>query len=80
MKEFLDNKITQEEYYELMEKCYSEHGDLLKKCYANFNEKFMEVVPDACLYYIDEPGLEDSIKRALFRNEIISLYKILIEL
>ncbi|RXI44641.1 hypothetical protein DP145_09510 [Clostridium tetani] len=63
-----------------MEKCYSEHGDLLKKCYANFNEKFMEVVPGACLYYIDEPGLEDSIKRALFRNEIISLYKILIEL
>lgn len=63
-----------------MEKYYSEHGNLLKKYYANFNEKFMEVVPDACLYYVDEPALEDSIKRELFRNEIISLYKVLIEL
>ncbi|EHN13457.1 hypothetical protein [Clostridium sporogenes] len=63
-----------------MKRCYSEHEDLLKKYYANFNEKFMEAVPDACLYYIDEPGLEDSIKRELSRNEIISLYKVLIEL
>lgn len=36
----------------------------------------MEVVPDACLYYIDESGLDDYNKRALFRNEISSLYKI----
>lgn len=52
----------------------------MKKYYPNFNEKFIKVVPDACLYYIDEPGLDDNIKRDLFRNEISSLYKILIEL
>jgi len=40
----------------------------------------MKAVPDACLYYIDEPGLDDRNKRELFRNEISSLYKILSEL
>ncbi|WP_373897768.1 hypothetical protein ACER0A_011020 [Haloimpatiens sp. FM7315] len=55
MKDFFDYTITHEEYYELSKRCYSEQGDLLKKYYPNFNEKLMEIVPDACLYYIDEP-------------------------
>jgi len=80
MKDFLDYGITQEEYYELSERCYSDHGDLLKKYFPNFNKKFMEVVPDACLYYKDEPGSDDNNKRELFGDEISSLYKALIEL
>jgi hypothetical protein len=80
MKDFLNYIITQDEYYELSERCYAEYGNLLEKYYSNFNEKFMEVVPDACLYYIDEPGLDDHNKRELFRNEISSLYKVLSEL
>lgn len=40
----------------------------------------MEVVPDACLYYIYEPGSDNHNKRELFRNEISSLYKVLSEL
>ncbi|MEG0671724.1 hypothetical protein [Clostridium sp.] len=74
IKDFLDYEITQEEYYELSQICYSEHGDLLKTYYPDFNENFMKVVPDACLYYIDEPGLDDNKKRELFRNLICSLY------
>lgn len=80
MKDFLNYAITQDEYHELSESCYSGYGDLLKKYYPDFNEKFMGVVPDACLYYIDEPGIDDNINRELFRNEISSLYKILVEL
>lgn len=80
MKDFLDYAITQEEYYELSERCYSEHGDLLKRYYRNFDIIFMEVVPDACLYYIDEPGLDDNMKRDLFRNEISRVYEVLINL
>lgn len=48
--------------------------NLLEKYYPNFNEKFMEVVPGACLYYIDESRLDDHNKRELFRNEISSFY------
>ncbi|WP_017415842.1 hypothetical protein [Clostridium tunisiense] len=79
MEDFLDYKIAQDEYYELSERCYSEYGDLLKKYYPKFNQKFMEVVPEACLYYIDEPGLDDN-SREIFRNEISNLYKVLIAL
>ncbi|MBS5955073.1 MAG: hypothetical protein KIB53_14795 [Paraclostridium bifermentans] len=80
MKDFLNYIITQDEHYELSERGYAEHVNLLEKYYPSFNEKFMEVVPDACLYYIDESGLDDHNKRAIFRNEISSLYKVLSEL
>lgn len=40
----------------------------------------MEVVPDACLYYIDEPGLDYFMKEELFRKEINEVYDKLINL
>lgn len=79
IEDLINYKITHDEYYELSERCYSEYGDLLKKCYPDFNQKFMEVVPEACLYYIDEPELDDN-SREIFRNIINNLYKTLIEL
>lgn len=75
MKQYLQGKISRAEYYENSEKMY---GDLLEIYYSKFNEIFMNRVPDACLYYIDEPGLNEATKEQLFRKEILEAYNILI--
>lgn len=80
MKDYLENKIDEDEYYSLSELCYSSYGDLLQREYPIFNKRFMATVPDACLIYLDEPGLDDDTRKKLFRNEIVKIYKELIDL
>ena len=80
MMEYLGEEINSEEYYELSERCYSMYGDLLKRYYPCFNKLFIEVVPNACLYYIDEPGIDEFTKEELFRKEISAAYSELINL
>lgn len=50
------------------------HGNLLERYYPCFIKLFIEVVPNACLYYIDEPGIDEFTKEELFRKEINELY------
>lgn len=38
IKEFLENKITKEEYYDISERCYSMYGNLLQTYYPCFNK------------------------------------------
>ena len=80
MEQYLDGKINRVEYYEYSEEMYSMYGDLLKIYYSTFNEVFINRVPDACLCYIDEPGLDEVSKEQLFRKEILETYNILINL
>lgn len=80
IKDFLENKITKEEYYDLSERCYSMYGNLLQTYYPYFNKVFIGIVPNACLYYIDEPELDDFMKEELFRKEINEVYDKLINL
>ena len=77
IKDYLDGKITKEEYYELAERFYSEYADT----YQNplFHEYFMNIVADACLYYIDEPGLTLEIREKMFHKSLNEAYIILRE-
>ncbi|WP_346914195.1 hypothetical protein [Clostridium sp.] len=74
MKEYLDNNMSSDEYYTLSEKYYTKYGEYLKFCYPIFDQIFLSIVPDACLYYIDEPGLNFDEKTSLFRKEIGNAY------
>lgn len=74
MKEYLDNNMTLDEYYIFSEKYYTKYGEYLKFYYPIFDQIFLSIVPDACLYYIDEPGLSFDEKAKLFRKEIEKAY------
>lgn len=74
MKEYLDNNMTLDEYYIFSEKYYTKFGEYLKFYYPIFDQIFLSIVPDACLYYIDEPGLSFDEKAKLFRKEIEKAY------
>ena len=66
MKDYLDGRITKEEYYDQAEPFYTEYANT----YENplFHKCFMDTVPEACLFYIDEPGLTSEIKESKFHE------------
>ena len=70
IRDYLDGKITKEEYYEQAESFYTKCADTYEN--TSFHEYFMDTIPDACLIYIDEPGLPPEKKELMF-------YKILKE-
>ncbi|WP_367662924.1 hypothetical protein [Clostridium sp.] len=74
MKEYLDNNMSSDEYYTFSEKYYTKYGEYLKFYYPIFDQIFLSIIPDACLYYIDEPGLNFDEKASLFRKEIENAY------
>lgn len=41
---------------------------------------FFETVHDLCLHYLEEPGLDNTMKDKLFRKEINEVYSKLINL
>ena len=75
IKDYLDGKITKEEYYEIAEPFYSKYADT----YQNplFHEYFINTVADAFLCYIDEPGLTPEIREKIFHNSLSEAYVIL---
>lgn len=72
IKEYLDGKITKEEYYEMAESFYSKYA----KTYENpaFHKYFLDTVAGACTIYIDEPGLMPRQKDELFRRSLNEAY------
>lgn len=75
IKDYLDGKITKEEYYEMAETFYSKYADT----YQNplFHEYFINTVTDACSCYIDEPGLTPEIREKMFYKSLSEAYLIL---
>lgn len=69
MKRYLDYEITREEYADIAERYYSKNAKELVD--TKFDKVFSENVPDACMFYIDEPGgMEEENEKAFY--EIIS--------
>lgn len=54
IKDYLDGKITKEEYGMISEEFYSEYADACDD--QLFRERYLNTVADACLFYIDEPA------------------------
>lgn len=72
IKDYLDGKISKEEYYEIAEPFYSGNAHY----YSNplFHECFLATVPDACLFYIEEPGLCPEEREKLFYEAMNEAY------
>lgn len=73
IRRYLKGEITKEEYYDIAEPFYSKYAN-----YCNdeiFKRKFLDTVVDACIYYIDEPGLTPEIKEKEFYKELNYVYK-----
>lgn len=75
MKDYLDGKITKEEYYKQAEEFYTKYADTYEN--LPFHKYFMESVADACLFYIDEPGTDQETKELKFREILQEAYRTL---
>lgn len=73
IQDYLEEKITKEEYYNTAEPFYTKYAN----SYINpeFHEVFLSTMADACLIYIDEPGLTPEIKEELFYKTANEAYK-----
>lgn len=69
---YLNSEITKEEYADIAESFFTRHAELIVN--SRFYRVFIDSVPDACLYYIDEPGLIEEKKEKLFREQLTSTY------
>lgn len=78
IKKYLDHEITREEYAVLSESYYSENESLIKD--TQFDEAFTKSVPDACLFYIDEPGGSEEEKEKSFYSIMSQVYEELHEI
>ena len=73
IRRYLNGEITKEEYYDIAEPFYSKYANCCND--EIFKNKFLDTVVDACIYYIDEPGLTPEIKEKEFYKELNYVYK-----
>lgn len=72
IKDYLDGKISKEEYYDIAENYYTANAN--RDFNFEFQKCFIENVANACLYYIDEPGLTDAEKEKYFYEAMSKAY------
>ena len=73
IRRYLNGEITKEEYYDIAEPFNSKYANCCND--EIFKNKFLATVIDACIYYIDEPGLTPEIKEKEFYKELDYVYK-----
>ena len=73
IRRYLKGEITKEEYYDIAEPFYSKYANCCND--EIFKNKFFDTVADACIIYIDEPGLTPEIKEKEFYKELNYAYK-----
>lgn len=69
MKKYLNKEISAYEFYGLSESFFTEYGEDLAEKYKEFENIYMENVPDICLFYLDE-----SKDEKLFYKNIKEVY------
>lgn len=70
---YLNQKITKEQFYDLAETFYTNNAELIKG--TEFDHIYLSFVPDACLYYIDEPGLSEAENETRFKMAMEDAYR-----
>lgn len=78
MQAYLTGKITKEEYYDISELFYTEYANSYSN--SRFHQVFLDTVADACLIYIDEPGLTPYKKEELFYETVKDAYAQLVQI
>lgn len=69
---YLNNEISKEEYANVAESFFTCYAELIKN--TKFYSVFTDIVPVACLYYVDEPGLEEEQREVLFQEQLANAY------
>ncbi|MGN0609396.1 MAG: hypothetical protein ACI4J6_09330 [Oscillospiraceae bacterium] len=72
IKEYLDGKITKEEYYAMAEPFYTQYAHNCNN--TLFLEYFLATIPDACLFYIDEPNFTSESNDEMFYKTLSEAY------
>lgn len=78
LSKYLNGEITKEEYANIAETFFSGYAKIIEN--RKFYRVFVDSVPDACLFYVDEPGLTEEKKENLFREQLTNAYLELISL
>lgn len=73
IRAYLNHKITKEQFYDIAETFYTDHAESIKD--TEFDRIYFSLVPDACLYYIDEPGLSETENETRFKMLIENTYQ-----
>lgn len=72
IKEYLDGKITKEEYYAMAEPFFTQYAYNCNN--TLFLEYFLAAIPDACLFYIEEPNCKSESNDELFYQTLSEAY------
>ena len=78
MRDYLNHTITKEQFYHLSECFYTDHAKYIKG--TEFDKIYFSLIPDACLFYIDEPWSNDTDSETSFKKTIEDAYRQLINL
>lgn len=65
MEEYLNGKITKENYAIMAELFYSRYAYLIEN--TKFYDVFSDAIPDCCIVNVDEPGNEEEKERDFYR-------------
>lgn len=72
IRRYLNNELTKEQYADIAEPYYTEYAEYIED--SEFYRVFASIIPDACIIYIEEPGLEEGEKNRQFRKELERAY------
>jgi len=78
ISKYLNGTITKEHYYGIAEKYFSDYGSIISN--TKFRDTFLQIIPDACLFYLDEPGMSEVEKEQKFHKELTTVYSKLVQL
>ena len=78
IRSYLEGEISKEEYYNIAEQYYNKYVDSCDN--IAFKKCFLDNISDACLLYIDEPGLTSEEREKQFFEVLKSTYELLLNL
>lgn len=78
IKQYLDGNLSRFAFNRIAEEFYAKYISIIKK--TPFEDAYSSIVPDACIIYIDEPGMDEDEKEKAFHECMCEAYKTLIDL
>ena len=78
IESYISGDINRFQFKEISEAYYTNNVKCIEG--TKFHEIYKSIVPDACLFYIDEPCLSEEEKENGFRSSLEEAYKLLSEL
>lgn len=69
---YLNNEIKKEEYADIAEPYFTEYVKHIEN--SEFYRVYSSIISDACIIYIEEPGLTEEEKEKQFRKQLERAY------